>query len=231
MHETMSAHAGGVQTDFAATLERVARRYRDCGRFARGYVAGKLRRDPVHRAVLSLAANEAFGDVVDIGCGRGQLAVALLETRLARSVVGLDRNARHLEQARRAACGLAFSAIVQDLAGSQELPEAATVLLIDVLYQIDSRPQLALLRAAARAASQRIVIRTLDPDRGVRSALTLWLEGLMRPLSPHAGDHVDVLPPARLAQTLVDAGFVVSSAPCWEGTPFASILIIGRRAG
>ena len=92
--------------DFAATFERVTRRYRDCGRFARGYVARKLRRDPVHQDVLALAADEAFGDVVDIGCGRGQLAVALLEAGLARSVLGLDRNAGHLRQACRAATGL-----------------------------------------------------------------------------------------------------------------------------
>ena len=59
---------------------------RDCGRFVRGYVAGKLRRDPVHRDVLGLATGEAFGEVIDIGCGRGQLALALLEAGLARSV-------------------------------------------------------------------------------------------------------------------------------------------------
>ena len=69
----------------------------------------------MNREILALAAKEEFGDVVDIGCGRGQLGVALLEAGLAQSVAALDRHAGHVQQARRAATGLAFRAIVQDL--------------------------------------------------------------------------------------------------------------------
>jgi SAM-dependent methyltransferase len=194
-------------------------------------VAAKLHRDPVYRRVLALAASEAFGNVVDIGCGRGQLAVALLEAGLVCSVLGLDRNAAHLELACRAASGLAFSALQQDLAETQHVPAAATIILIDVLYQLEAGAQITLLRAAARAARERVLIRALDPDRGIRSALTLGLERLTRPVSPHSGRHVDAVPVARLTETLADAGFAVSSGPCWEGTPFANVLIIGRRGG
>jgi SAM-dependent methyltransferase len=227
----MPAYTSNVQADFRATFERVAHRYRGCGRFAHRYVAAKLHRDPVHREVMRMAARETFGDVVDLGCGRGQLAIALLEAGLASSVWGLDRNPAHLDQARRAAGGLAFEATVRDLAVRQDIPATATVLLIDVLYQLEPRSQLALLHAAARAARQRVVIRTLDPARGLRSILTLTLEWLMRPLSPHSGRNVAALPIARLAGILAHAGFVVSSTPCWEGTPFANVLVIGRRAG
>jgi len=225
----MPADTSKSQPDFAATFERVAQRYRHCGRFARGYVAAKLRRDPVHHDLLALASNESFGDVVDIGCGRGQLAVALLEAGLARSVLGLDCHAGHLEQARRAATGLAFTAAMQDLAEAQSVPHADTVLLIDVLYQLESAAQMALLRATASAARGLILIRMLDPDRGMRSALTIGLERLMRRVSPHAGRHVDAVPVARIAATLSDAGFVVSITPCWQGTPFANVLVTARR--
>jgi SAM-dependent methyltransferase len=224
------ADAGKARPNFAATVERVTQRYRDCGRFARGYVAGKLWRDPVHREVLALAAREAFDDVVDIGCGRGQLAVALLEARLASSVLGLDSHRGHLAQARRAATGLAFTASARDLMETPDVPASTTVLLIDVLYQLEAGAQMALLRAAASAARQRILIRTLDPDRGVRSVLTIGLERLMRPVSPHSGRHVEVVPVAKLTGVLSDAGFAVSIAPCWQGTPFANVLIIGQRA-
>jgi SAM-dependent methyltransferase len=225
----MPVDGGTASTDLVATFERVAQRYQDCGRFAHGYVAAKLRRDPVHRDVLAIAMHEPFGDVVDIGCGRGQLAVALLEAGLARSVLGLDRNSGHLDQARHAAAGLAFRAAARDLAETQDVPAATTVLLIDVLYQLESRVQIALLRAAASAARQRVIIRSLDPDRGMRSALTLRLEQLMRRISPHSGTHVEATPVARLTETLADAGFAVSSAFCSEGTPFANVLLIGRR--
>jgi SAM-dependent methyltransferase len=221
----------GTEAEWAGTFACVAQRYRGCGRFAGTYVSAKLNRDPVHRDLLALAAREAFGDVVDIGCGRGQLAVALLEAGLASSVLGLDSHSGHLGQARRAAGGLAFSTVVRDLAQTQDVPDADTVLLIDVLYQLGTDVQISVLREAARAARQRVIVRSLDPDRGARSVLTLCLERLTRRISPHSGAQVAVMPVARLAQTLADAGFVVSSAPCWKGTPFANVLLIGDRAG
>jgi SAM-dependent methyltransferase len=224
----MQEEASSLQPDLAGVFKRVARRYRDCGRFARHYVAAKLRSDPVHRDILVLAAGEAFGDVVDIGCGRGQLAVALLDAGLVRSVLGIDRKAGHLRQARHAANGLAFTSTVQDLAQCQDLPDATTVLLIDVLYQLEPRVQMALLQAAIRATRQRIIIRTLDPNRGLRSRVTVWLEMLARGVSPHSGRHVAARSVSCIVRTLDEAGFAASVTPCWQGTPFANVLIIGR---
>jgi SAM-dependent methyltransferase len=224
----MGSDANSGTTEPEVLFARVARRYRGYGRFARHYVAAKLRCDPVHRDLLALAARERFGDVVDIGCGRGQLSTLLLEARLARSVVGLDYNAAHLQQARGAAIGLAFSAILQDLAECQEIPKAATVLLIDVLYQLEPRVQMVLLRAAIRAARERLIIRTLDPNRGVRSRLTLCFEKLMRGLSPHSGEHIAARQVSCIEQVLDEAGLVTCVVPCWQGTPFANVLIVGR---
>lgn len=209
---------------------RVAQRYQGCGRFAQGYVSAKLRRDPVHYDLLTLAAQEPFCDVVDIGCGRGQLGIALLEAGLARSVIGFDCYAVHVMQAQRAAVGLPFTAIVQDLAITPTLPEAATVILVDVLYQLDADTQRDLLQSAVRAARDRIVIRTLDPDLGIRSVFTMALERSFRHIMPHAGKHVNPLPLSLLKQTLDQAGFIVSSQPCWGKTPFANMLVMGRRA-
>ena len=73
---------------------RVASRYHSCGQFTRRYVRSKLRRDPVHAAILDLARVEPLGHVIDLGCGRGQLAVALLEAGLAQSVNGLEQYVR-----------------------------------------------------------------------------------------------------------------------------------------
>lgn len=224
----MEIDASSPASDLAVLFQRTAWRYRNCGRFAQNYVAAKLHRDPVSREILSLAAREAFGDVVDIGCGRGQLGVALLEAGLARSVVSLDCHAGHVEQARRAASGLAFSAVVQDLTGCQDVPPAMTVLLIDVLYQLGPPVQMALLHAAVRASRQRIIIRTLDPDLGLRSNLTVWSEKLLRRVSPHSGRHVAACPVTYIVRTLNEAGLTTTVVPCWRGTPFANVLIVGR---
>ena len=213
-----------------SAFRRTAARYRPIGRFAHGYVASKLRRDPVHRVLIALAAQENFLAVLDIGCGRGQLGIALLEAGGAASVLGLDRNSAHLRQAERAAQGLAFRAGWQDLARSAALPAADTVIIVDVLYQLDTAAQVALLEAAARAARSRLLIRTADPARGWRSAVTRGLELVGRRVWPHSGARVNALPIATIAARLGELGFSVAAEPCWQGTPFANLLLVCRRS-
>jgi SAM-dependent methyltransferase len=179
--------------------------------------------------VIVLAEKKQFGDVIDVGCGRGQLGIALLEASLARSVLGLDCQTMHLEQARAAASGLAYRAETVDLSLVRSMPQSDTVLLIDVLYQLDTLTQHDLLQAAAQSARERIIIRTLDPERGLRSALTLGIERFLRLISPHAGAHVNALPLTQLCGVLSARGFTVAVAPCWRGTPFSNVLLIARR--
>ncbi len=213
----------------AAILARTARRYRGCDRFTRHYVASKLSRDPVHADVLALAAHEPFGQVIDLGCGRAQLGVALLEAGLADSVLGLDRRPGALAQARRAAAGLSFRAEARDLAAQGHLDAADTVMLIDVLYQLDWAAQAALLRQAAAVARCRVVLRMPDPDRVWRYRLTRGLERLFRRVWPTGGAHVNHLSLQQVVATLAESGFATESAPCSRGTPFANILVVARR--
>ncbi len=215
----------------AALFAGVARRYAGCGIGTSRYVSAKLRRDPVHRDVLDIGEESGFGDVLDVGCGRGQMGMALLQAGLARSVLGLDRSAAHLTQALLAAEGLAFTTRVQDFARDVELPAADTVLIVDVLYQLAPAAQIALLRSAARAARQLVLVRALDPGRGMRSAITLAFERAVRRVSPHSGAHVSPLPIGCLGDILRRDGFAVSVAPCWRGTPTANVLLTGRRPG
>lgn len=211
-----------------AVLERVARRYRSGSRFTRHYVSGKLRRDPVHRDVLALAGDEGFGEVVDVGCGRGQLGLALLEAGAATRVLGLDRDFNKLAEAGRAASGLRFSAMGVDLARSVALPPADTVLLIDVLYQLPTEAQAVVLQAAMRSA-RRILIRTLDPDRQARSWLALAMERGLRRVLPNAGSTVNPQPIAWLVARLEQGGFTTTVTPCWTGTPLPNVLLFGNR--
>jgi SAM-dependent methyltransferase len=221
--------AGHGTADPTAALGRAVARYRDCGRFDRAYVAGKLRRDPVYAALLAESRN-GFGRVLDVGCGRGQLGILLLEAGLATSVVGLDWNHAHLDQARRASSGLRLLAEHRDFAVAGGLPEADTVFLIDVLYQLDTQAQHALLDACVAAARFRVVIRTADPARGLRGLITQGLEVLGRRVWPHAGAHVNPMPVSALSDRLVAAGLEVTETACWSGTPFSNRLLVGRRA-
>ncbi len=210
-------------------LARTARRYVGGRRFARHYVASKLRTDPVHRTVLDLAAAEPFGDVLDVGCGRGQLGIALLEAGGARSVMGLDWAGGALGDARRAGAGLAFTAHAQDLGADDRMPRCDTALVIDVLYILRQAQALRLLAAVAHAARDRVLVRTLDPALGWRSRVHLALERIGRPVWPHAGAVVDPAPIPALLQVLTRAGFDTDVTPCWAGTPFANVLLVARR--
>ncbi len=215
----------------AQALDRTARRYRSCGRFTRHYVASKVRRDPVHLAMLAMGAARPFGTVADVGCGRGQVGLALLEAGVAASVTGLDWAGRSLDDARRAGAGLAFSGRAQNLAEDTAVPARDTVLLIDVLYLLRQDQAMRLLGAAAAAARSQVIVRTLDPNRGTRSCVHLVMERLGRPVWPHAGAVVDPAPVPMQVAVLERAGFNVTSHPCWQGTPFANVLLTARRSG
>ena len=225
----MGAGRGLDEARLNEALARTARRYHGGRRFTRHYVASKLRTDPVHRAVLAMAAAEPFGDVADVGCGRGQLGLALLEAGGARSVTGLDWAGQALDDARLAGTGMAFTAHAQDLAADPHVAPCDTALVIDLLYVLPQSRALPLLAAVAAAARRRVLVRTLDPGQGWRSRLHLAMERLGRPVWPHAGAVVDPAPISVLTQVLAHAGFAVTVAPCWAGTPFANVLLDAAR--
>ena len=221
-------------TPLEAALHRTGRRYARTGWFTRYYVPAKLRLDPVHRDVLAMAPAgsnaDAFGHVLDLGCGRGQLGVALLEAGLAQSVLAIDSRATAVRDASRAGAGLAFTAERRDLAQSFSLPRCDTVLLIDVLYQLRSEHQALLLARVADAAPRLILIRTPDPLRGTRSRLIHAGEILFRRVWPHCGATVNIPAPDALRIRLARSGYDATIRPCSRGTPFANLLLIANGA-
>ncbi|MGH7122505.1 MAG: class I SAM-dependent methyltransferase [Acetobacteraceae bacterium] len=214
----------------AQLVGEIAARYYGQGRFARHYVAGKLRHDPLSGVLLTLGVAEAFGEVADIGCGRGQFAGLLLAAGVASRVIGVDGNARLLADAGRALRGLRFTAHLQDLAADSSLPQADTVLLVDVLYQLPVIAQAALLDSAARSARSRVLLRTADPGQGWRSGFTRVLETCGRRIWPHSGGMVNPQAVGWIAERLTRSGFSVAITPCSAGTPFCNVLLMARRS-
>ena len=205
--------------------DTVAARYR--GATTRGFVRGKLKRDPVVPALLALPP---LGDVLDLGCGRGQLGLALVLTGRARSITGLDLDAAKIARASAAAQGLPARFAVADLA-TASLPPCDTALLIDALVQMHPPAQAALLARIVADAPARIVIRAFDPDRGWRSALGLTIDRLRRRLGGDLGLAGTVAPQpiATLRAPLEAAGYAVSVTPCWAGTPLPNVLLLAQR--
>jgi SAM-dependent methyltransferase len=212
-----------------AVFVRTTARFRAVDRFTRFYVGFKLRGDPVNFDLLTLGVAEPLGRVADLGCGRGQLAIALLEGGVAASVDGRDYAESSVARARRAASGLNFLGRAQDLSTDPSVPPCDTALLIDILYLLGRPAALALLQAAAAAATRLVVVRTHDPLLGWRGRLTVAAERVVRPLLWNTGKRVDPISPGFVVAALEEAGFAVTMAPCRRGTPYANVLLVGRR--
>ena len=207
---------------------KIAERYANGSKAVRGYVAGKLRADPVVSRLVDLGREDNFGRVVDIGCGRGQLGVALLESGAASSVRGVDWDEAKIAAARSASADLDVELEIGDVR-TYALPSCDTVLAIDVLHYLPAADQEAVLVRAAQSASRRVLVRELDPDRGWRSALTRIQEAVTTTFGYNAGERLVYLPISTLEKTLVAQGFRTRVEPAWGGTPFANVLVVADR--
>lgn len=210
---------------------QVAARYRDVSRTERGFIRGKLKGDPAVAALLGLGAARPFGRVVDLGCGRGQLAIALLLAGAADQATGLDIDTAKIGVARAAAEGLAARFEVADLADAT-IPPCDTLLMIDVLLQLPLPAQDGLLGRIAASGAGRIAIRAFDPERGWRSALGFGLERVRRLLGGDRGlaGAVAPRPLPEIAAPLAAAGYRVAITPCWAGTPLPNVLLVAERS-
>lgn len=232
-----SASLAGRPEAVAAALPgligRVAARYAGASRYSRGFVPRKLRHDPATAAILARAAAVGgFGAVTDLGCGRGQLALLLLEAGLARRAVGLDLLADQVAEAGAAAAGLPARFLAGDLARPEvqaALPGADTVMIIDVLYLLPPAAQLALLRRAMPMAGQRLVLRVFDPERGWRSRFGRGMERVNALLRGEPRALVAPLPLGALEAVLDEGGFAVTRQPCWGGLPLPNVLLLAEK--
>jgi uncharacterized protein (DUF2062 family) len=215
-------------SSFEAAVRGVAERYARGRKSAYYYARGKMRGDPLVQRLWELGADESLGEVADVGGGRGQLGILLLASGRATKVTGFDWDAAKVTDARRAAEGLDASFVEGDVR-SHPVPPCDTALLIDVLHYLTDAEQDALLEGVTKAARKTVVIRDIDPDRGWRSRLTRYQESITTAVRWNLGARVHVRPIRCIERGLRAGGFDVAVEPCWEGTPFANVLVVGRR--
>lgn len=214
---------------FARTAERYARVTN--ARSSYWYVRGKLRGDPCARALLARAP---LGEVLDLGCGRGQLDLLLVESGAAARVRGCDTDADKIAFAERAAsaepsidarfvCG-----DVRDVA----CEPADTVLLIDVLHYLARDEQDALLARAARLVRPggRLFVREATSTLGFRSWTTYAAEWIATRTGVNRGERLVFRDVEReLVPILENEGMRCAIEPCWRGTPFGNVLVVAER--
>jgi 2-polyprenyl-3-methyl-5-hydroxy-6-metoxy-1,4-benzoquinol methylase len=209
--------------DVEHAIRRTVRRYASAPLPDRVYVGMKLRRDPLLGWLAGMTTS--FGRVVDFGCGRGQLGLALIELGLARSVVGFDFDERKVELARQASRGDARF----ETGDVSVTPVAAadTLLLIDVLYYLSRADQAALLERAASAVekSGRLLIRVLDARRARWFWLTRLAEAATTAVGYNRARTLHYRPIGEAVRTLEACGLRVERFETSQGTPFCHVLL------
>jgi trans-aconitate methyltransferase len=190
------------------------------------YVRGKLSGDPIAEQLVALGRESSLLDVLDVGCGRGQMGIMLLEAGAATSVVGVEAK---VEEGRTAARDLPMTLERGDVRTFEPLA-CDTLLLIDVLHYLTDREQIAVLERYMALTRKCVVLRELDPNRGWRSVTTRTQETVTTFLGYNVGERVRVLPIASFVDVLEAAGFAVRVIPSWGKTPFSNVAVIATRA-
>lgn len=226
-------------------VERVAGRYAPADgataaeRSRFHYVRTKLLGDPIARMIADVAgeADGALGEVLDIGTGRGQLPILLLELGRATRARGVDWDAAKIDAARAAAAVTEGGRAALDAefeagdARTAAVAPADTVLLIDLIHYFTIEEQDAILRRAAAAVRPggRLLVREADTERGIRSLATLLEERVFTAVRFNRGERVRFRPARGIAALLEGEGLRCDTRPAWGKTPFSNVLIVAER--
>ncbi len=208
------------------TIYRTIRRYRRAPPRHRFYVALKLRLDPIYRTLAN--ARPSVGDVLDAGCGRGQLGLFLKDLGLARSVRGFDTDGEKVLTALRAS-RKPGAFWVQSLEQGSGWPKVDTVLLVDVLHYVNAEVQELALNAAVEALRPggRLIIREIDASRwrpGGRVAEHLGVR-----LGVNRASRLQFLRREHLEASLTARGLHVTRLADNERSTLANFLIVATR--
>jgi SAM-dependent methyltransferase len=221
------------------------RRYAPAGRFARHFAEGKLRGDPVFAEILRRGLIPDGARVLDLGCGQGCLLALLVaareEHRAGRwppgwpppparlALRGIDFLAKDVARARMA---LGEEATVErgDLR-TAPLPPGDVVVLMDVLHYLEPDAQERLLARIARALGPGglFLTRVGDPSAGFAAALTWVIDqavAVARGQGLHRFHRRSV---AEWTAALERHGLAVTPEPMNGRTPFANVLLLGRK--
>jgi len=230
---------------FESIIARAGRAYAPAGRVALHFARGKLRHDPVFRALLARGLVPDGARLVDLGCGQGVLEALLAAARAEHergawpaawpppprlaSVLGVDLRRRAIAAA-RVALGARATFRVGDVRDA-DIPPCDAIAILDVLHYLPHADQARVLARCARALAPGgvLLLRVGDADAGARAAITRLSDQaitLLRGGWPRL--HLRGLASWRAA--VEQAGFRAEAAPMSAGTPFANVLLVARPA-
>jgi len=213
--------------NLAEAIARTCARYQSAQAADRYYVANKLRFDPIVRILYE--SSVYLGDVVDVGCGRGQLGLLLRELGRIRNLTGFDWDELKIDSAQNAAQQSANYSVLD--VRSAPIPEADTVLIVDVLHYLPLPIQDEILSRAAAALRQggRLIVRDVDARRTIRSLVTQWFEHLGTRCKINRGTTLTFRSRQQLCDALKRSGLAILETIAMPGLCLDNVLILAIR--
>jgi uncharacterized protein (DUF2062 family)/2-polyprenyl-3-methyl-5-hydroxy-6-metoxy-1,4-benzoquinol methylase len=216
-------------------VDEAVRRYLDVSlRDAEG-ARWRLVRDPIFRVLLDEPLFHDAGRIIDLGCGRGLVAVVGAGTGgdwlAGRSYLGVDVSERYVRAARDVLSDVRECSFVHADLRDFDPPSADLVLLLNVLRYLPLEAQDALLRRLGKVlpAGSRLLVREVDASAGwrFRAVQVFDLLSLLLPGRPryrlgyrHSPD---------LKNALIAAGFEVRDRSTLHSSSRAWVLLEATR--
>ena len=201
-------------------------------RWLRGYVAGKLRSDPVFAAAFELLC-ESRAPLLDVGCGVGLLAFYLRERGFAPPITGLDIDGPKVRRGRAVARDnyLAIDLREQNVAVVAPPTFCGNVAIFDLLHYLPPAAQQTLLvrLAACVPAGGLLLIRDSPRESSARFWMTYVGEIFAQAISWNVGARLHFPTLAFLRAAFPEREWTRDEQPAWGGTPFNNRLFIFRR--
>jgi SAM-dependent methyltransferase len=230
------AHTPNLPAHVDATFAAAADRYFEHSITAWEFARGKLRRDPVYRAIIS-GALPSGKTLVDIGCGQGLTLAVLADARRGSGdthwplpppqferMIGVESRRRVAELATRAL--VADAEIVHAVAPAGLPARISSALMFDVLHLMSHERQLALLDALAMRVEPGglLLVREADAAGGWRFR-AVKLGNRVKNFAVGNWRQTFHFRSADEWQALFAArGWMVERRPMGDGTPFANVL-------
>ena len=231
--------------NFNALIDAAAQPYARAGRHAHRFVRGKLRYDPVYRAILKHGLLPNEGRLIDLGCGLGLLSALLTEARnqhqrgnwnpdWSTPPWNLEFQGIELQNWKVAAARQALGdsdTVRQGDIRAIELPDCSAATILDVLLYLNAAEQREILQRVAHALQPggTLLLREGNAAGGLRQLVTRLAEHICCLWRGQGWQTLHYRSKTEWVALLEELGFSVDALPMSQGTPFSNVLFRATR--